>query len=250
MGMENQTPLNFSPKGSYDDLIRSLKEELGFQAISHEEEKKKIAVELASFAKNGDRIGLGSGSTSFLATVALAHRVSVLSLKVEVVATSLEIAHLAASLGLPISELGEGKLDWCFDGADEVDDRHRLIKGRGGAMLREKIVLSNAKKAYILVDPSKKVTRLGERFPIPVEVLPEAAYPVKRALKELGATEVLLRKAGSSKDGPVLTEHANLILDARFPFIEDDLEKRIKNIVGVLDSGLFIGYPQIAIIGL
>ena len=117
-------------------------------------------------------------------------------------------------------------------------------------MLREKMVLANAKKAYILVDPSKRVNHLGERFAIPVEVLKEALYPVRRNLLELGASEVRLRKAGTSKDGPVLTEHGNLILDARFQNIPDELEKRIKSLVGVVDSGLFIGYPQIEILGL
>ena len=248
--MIEKNPLNLTPNGSFDALVASLREELGFTNISHEEEKRKIALELASFAKNGDRIGLGSGSTSFLATVALAHRVSILKLNTQVVTTSFEITHLALSLGLNVGELGEGKLDWCFDGADEVDSRKRLIKGRGGAMLREKMVLSNAKKAYILVDPSKRVSHLGERFAIPVEVLKEALYPVRRALLELGASEVTLRKAGASKDGPVLTEHGNLILDARFQNIPDELEKRIKSIVGVVDSGLFIGYPQIEILGL
>ncbi len=250
MGMIKENPLNISPKGSFDDLVRSLRDELGFSSISHEEEKRKIALELASLAKNGDRIGIGSGSTSFLATIALAHRASVLGLKLQVVTTSYEITHLAISLGLSISELGEGKLDWCYDGADEVDSKNRLIKGRGGAMLREKIVLSSSKKAYILVDQSKKVARLGERFPVPVETLPEAVYPVKKELEALGAYRVDIRKAGSSKDGPVLTEHGNYILDAWFNDIPDDMEKRIKSIVGVLDSGLFIGYPQIEILGL
>ena len=247
--MNERNTLPLTPNGSFDALVSSLREELGFATISHEEEKRQIALELASRAKNDERIGVGSGSTAFLATVALAHRASILKLNIKVVTTSIEITHLALSLGLNVTELSETKLDWCFDGADEVDPRNRLIKGRGGALLREKMVLSNAKKAFILADPSKRVERLGSRFPIPVEVLPEAIYPVKKALYDLGATEVLLRKAGTSKDGPVLTEHGNVLLDARFPNIEDRLEKDIKGIVGVVDSGLFALYPQIEIIG-
>lgn len=248
--MNYENHLNLSPKGSFDDLVASLREELGFGTIAHEEEKRLIAQEIASKAKDGDTIGLGSGSTSFLAAVSLARRVSLLSMRVKVIPTSHEIAHLAAALGLPIGELGEGRIDWCFDGADEVDDRGRLIKGRGGALLREKIVLNSAKRAYILVDPSKKVEFLGERFLVPVEVLPEAAYPVKAALHALGADWVSLRKAGTSKDGPVITEHGNFILDAHFANIPDSLEKDIKAIPGVLESGLFLNYPQIEIVGL
>jgi len=248
--MNKQNTLSLSPKGSFDDLVANLREELGFLAISHEEEKRKIGQEISSLAKDGDRIGLGSGSTSFLAAVALARRVSILSIHVTVVPTSHEIAHLAAALGLPIGELTDGRLDWCFDGADEVDDKKRLLKGRGGALLREKIVISNAKRAYILVDPSKKVTRLGERFPIPVEVLPEATYPVRQALYSLGAMEVEIRKAGASKDGPLITEHGSFLLDARFPEIPDSLERSIKALPGVLESGLFVSYPQIEVVGL
>jgi ribose 5-phosphate isomerase A len=107
-------------------------------------------------------------------------------------------------------------------------------------MFREKLVIDSSPKTFILVDQSKLVPHLGQTFPIPIEVFPDAVNLVREALEELGATDVTLRLA-LKKDGPVFTENRNLIMDVRFAQISPDLEKRIKGITGVVESGLFLG---------
>ncbi|KAI4453270.1 ribose-5-phosphate isomerase [Holotrichia oblita] len=212
------------------------------QEISNYDQKLAAAKKLSIMAKNGDCIGFGSGSTSFLAMKELAQRVQKGGLNITAIPTSNEIAMFCNQLGIKTTTLNEKKPDWCFDGADEVDKKNRLIKGRGGAMYREKLIMSNAKKAYILVDKTKFVDRLGQNFAVPIEVVPNAYISVKNRLLELGAKEVTLRLCGKSKDGPVITELGNYILDAKFDKIEDKLENQIKSIVGVLESGLFVGF--------
>ena len=108
-------------------------------------------------------------------------------------------------------------------------------------MFREKLVISNANKVYILVDSSKFVNKPCEKFPIPIEVFPDSLYSVKEKLLELGATQAELRLA-KKKDGPVITENGNLIIDAKFENIDENFEKTLKSIVGVIETGLFIGY--------
>ncbi len=148
---------------------------------------------------------------------------------------------LCSKLNIPTTTLFEKKPDWSFDGADEVDENKWLIKGRGGAMFKEKLNIINSPITYILVDESKKVNKLGSKFKIPVECFPEAINHIKNQLIELGGTEIELRKA-IGKDGPCITENGNLILDVKFQNIEQDLEKKIKSISGVIESGLFINY--------
>lgn len=209
--------------------------------ISNLEEKQKIAEKIASIAKNGDVIGVGSGSTSFLAIQAIAKRVKEENMKIKAIPTSKEIAMVCNYLNIPTTTLIEAKPDWCFDGADEVTPEKWLLKGRGAAMFREKLVISNANKVYILVDSSKFVNKPCEKFPIPIEVFPDSVYSVKEKLLELGATQAELRLA-KKKDGPVITENGNLIIDAKFENIDENFEKTLKSIVGVIETGLFIGY--------
>jgi ribose 5-phosphate isomerase A len=116
-----------------------------------------------------------------------------------------------------------------------------MIKGRGGAMYQEKILMRSAPKTYILIDQSKLVSRLGENFPVPVEISPIALHLVERELLRLGAVEAVLRPA-KGKDGPIISENGNFILDVRFREIRPSLETEIKAITGVIESGLFIGY--------
>jgi ribose 5-phosphate isomerase A len=156
------------------------------------------------------------------------------------VPTSLEVSFACAALGIPTLSLADARPSWAFDGADEVDPQHNLIKGRGGAMFKEKLIIDSSSKSFILVDRSKLVTRLGERFPIPIEVAPTAVSYVSEKLHELGAAKMELR-LGLGKDGPVITESGNMILDARFDQIEPHLETSIKGICGVIESGLFQG---------
>ena len=205
------------------------------------EGKQKVADEIATRVKDGDILGVGSGSTVYVALIAIAKRIKEEGLKVKAIPTSIEISLFCAKLGIPLTTLFENKPDWLFDGADEVDPDKSLIKGRGGAMFKEKLLISSSPKNYIIVDDSKLVKKLGTNFPVPIEVFPTALLHVEEELKKLGVTELLLRPA-KGKDGPIITENGNLILDARFHDIGKDMEQAIKSITGVIESGLFINY--------
>ena len=132
------------------------------------------------------------------------------------------------------------------DGTDlDVDSTGARVLRTAGALFREKLLFSACQLRRILIDPSKRVERLGASFPVPVEVVPRAAAVASAALKALGATGIVSR-TGSGKDGPVLTEQGNLLLDCRFERIDSGLEAEIKQVTGVLDSGLFQGFaPEI-----
>lgn len=187
-------------------------------------------------------IAVGTGSTVDAVVRALGRRIAEEKFAVTVVPTSIETALLCASVGCTVLSAYAipAEIAWGFDGADEVDERLRLIKGLGGALLREKIVSSHCRTFTILVDESKLVSRLGERCPVPVEVIPEAVSLVTRELRALGAANISLRDGRSGKHGPAMTESGNLILDARFSEITDDLPSRIKTIVGVVEHGIFV----------
>ncbi len=220
------------------DIIKNL---AWSDTINNREEKQKVADEIAKKVKEGDVIGIGSGSTSYLALLAIAKKVKQEKLNIKAIPTSIEIALTCTELGIPLTTLYELRPDWLFDGADEVDPKHSLIKGRGGAMFKEKLMIMSSPINYILVDKSKLVNKLGSNFPVPIEVFPQALLQVEFQLKQLGVSELKLRPA-KGKDGPVITENGNLILDARFDEIGDDLEKKIKSITGVIESGLFIDH--------
>lgn len=209
--------------------------------ISNLEQKLEIAKKLAKRVKDGDVIGVGSGSTSFVATKEIAKRVKEEGLHITAIPTSYEIGILCNELGIPTTSLMEQKPDWSFDGADEVNSKNWLVKGRGGAMYREKLNIASSKVSYILVDDSKFVKNICDKFPIPVETTPEAINYVRQVLFDMGAENVVLRLA-KGKDGPVITEKGNVILDATFRNVDEQLEKRLKSIVGVVETGLFIGY--------
>jgi ribose 5-phosphate isomerase A len=210
--------------------------------ISNRPAKEEVARRIASNVKDGEVIGVGSGSTASLAIRAIAERVHADGLNICAVCTSHEVTLACAAAGLPVASLLQRRPDWAFDGADEVDPDHNLIKGRGGAMFLEKLVIRAAAKTFILVDESKLVSRLGEKFAVPVEFLPISLHVVEQALISLGATDIALRLA-VKKDGPVITESGNFIFDVRFGEIHKSLERDIKAITGVIESGLFIGHP-------
>lgn len=214
---------------------------IDFENIKNKEEKEKVAHKIAEKVKDGDVIGFGSGSTSYLTICAIAERIKKEKIEITAIATSYEIELLCHYFNIPTTTLLDKKPDWSFDGADEVNSDKWLIKGRGGAMFREKLNIANSKVTYILVDSSKLVNNLGEKFAIPVECYTNALNYVKEELIMLGATEINIRKA-VSKDGPVITESGSLILDVKFDNISEHLEKDIKSITGVIESGLFIGY--------
>jgi len=204
--------------------------------------KELVAKELAKRIKNGEIIGVGTGSTVDACLVEIGKRVVAEKLALQVVPTSYGSAWKCQELGLAVLHREfRGELAWGFDGADEVDPNRWLIKGKGGAMLMEKILAAKCKQYVVVVDDSKLVTSLGLKCPVPVEVIPGAVTIVERGLAKIGAREVIMRK-GTGIHGPVISECGNIILDVTFAKIEQDLERQIKSIVGVVESGLFIGY--------
>jgi len=208
--------------------------------VSNRDAKEELGRRIAAKVEDGHVIGVGSGSTAAIAIQIIAERVRVERMRVTAICTSAEVTLACAAAGLAVGSLLALCPDWAFDGADEVDPQRNLIKGRGGAMFLEKVVMQASPKNYILVDQSKLVQKLGEKFAVPVEVLPLAFRVVERELAKIGATEVSPRIA-VKKDGPVITENGNFILDVRFAQIGPALEKDINGIPGVIDSGLFWG---------
>ena len=204
----------------------------------------RVAVE--TLVKSGMKLGLGTGSTAIPAVQHLGFLLKEGKIRdILAVPTSFQTSIECEKWGIPLFTLNskeiDGKLDLTFDGADEVDGENRLIKGGGGAHLMEKIVAYSSATYAILVDESKIVENLGVKFPVPVEIVPEARVPVKAALEKLGA-EVVLREA-LRKAGPVVTDHGNLILDIRFmsPVDPLSLEAEINRIPGVVENGFFSG---------
>lgn len=211
--------------------------------ITNRADKERIAHTLAGRAADGQVIGIGSGSTAFLALSALAARVRGEGLRIRCVATSAEIEDYCTRLGLELTTLVNVRPDWCFDGADEVDPHHNLIKGRGGAFLREQLVFAAAPERVILVDRSKFVDRLGSVHPVPLAVIPEAVNLVRHRLgRELG-TEPAVRPAGG-KDGGVIAEGGFAVLDLPIDGSLEpaELERRLLATPGIVATGLFIGY--------
>jgi len=212
-------------------------------------EKQMAAEESVKYIENGMVIGIGTGTTAAYMIQALAQRLREGLSIVGAVPTSEATAQLASNLGIPLTDLdAHPQLDLDIDGADEIDSALHLIKGAGGALLREKIVAAASRRFIIIADSSKIVGQLGRTFPVPVEIIPFAVTPVQLQLQALGA-QVQLRQ----RDGQVLrTDSGNIILDCFFPGGISDpqtLHASIKSIVGVVESGLFLNMAERAIIG-
>ena len=205
------------------------------------------AVEAAEMIEPGTVVGLGTGRAAAMFVRALARRVES-GLEVRGVPTSRRTEELANGLGVPLAGLDEIEVvDIDVDGADEVDPSLDLIKGHGGALLRERVVASISRKFVILAGEEKIVPRLGARMAVPVEVVPFAAPVSKRALEALGG-DVRLRVDSQGK--PFVSDNGNHILDAKFARIQDaaDLEARIDALPGVVDNGLFIGMAHLVLV--
>lgn len=213
-----------------------------FDTISNKEQKEKIAHQVATYLKPNDVVGVGSGSSSYLALLALVKKSKEEHIPFTAIPTSHELLLTCQLLGISTTTLSHQKPDWGFDGADEVDGKNRLIKGRGGALFKEKLVMKASKKTFILIDQSKHVEVLGQKTAVPIEVFPDALSLVEHELLSYGVSSLSLRLA-KGKDGPVITENGNFILDVFFHSIDDGLEKEIKRIPGVIESGLFFHYP-------
>jgi ribose 5-phosphate isomerase A len=194
-------------------------------------------------------VGLGTGSTSEQAIRAIAERVQSGQLeKIQCIPTSTATRRLADEVGLSIRGLED--VDWVdltIDGADQVDENLNLIKGHGGALLREKVVAFSSGEVIIVIDESKLTKHLGEGCPVPVEVIPFAEAVVRQALTNLGA-EVEPRMDG---DDPYITDNDNLILDClyREPFDPKHMEREIKRIPGVVESGIFVDITDRVVVG-
>jgi ribose 5-phosphate isomerase A len=196
-------------------------------------------------------VGLGSGTTSALAIVEIARRLGSGTLEDIVgIPTSAATHQQATLLGIPLGTLEDHPVvDLTLDGADEVDPAGNLVKGLGGALLREKIVATASRRLVIMVDPSKLVTRLGTRAPIPVEVVPFGAGAHAAAFRALGAEPVL--RLGP--DGtPYRTDEGHLLIDCRFPQGLADpaaVQAALRGRVGVVETGLFLGMRPEVVVG-
>ncbi len=208
------------------------------------EDGKRAAGEAAAeLVEDGMRLGIGSGSTVGHFLEALARR----QLDVAGIPTSEETADRCREFGIRLLDPKDAHdLDLDIDGADELDHQLNLTKGGGGALLREKVVAWSSARLVVIVTPDKVVERLGDSFPLPIEVVPFARWAVERALRELGF------EVGARDDGEYRTDNGNLILDARMPggIAEPDvMEWMLALIPGIAESGLFIGLADWAILG-
>lgn len=209
--------------------------------VKNLETKLRIAQRVATWASDGDCIGVGSGSATYLALWAIGQRARAEGLRLTVIPSSYETEMAAATLGLGQSRLGQAVPGWSIDGADEVDLHGRVLKGRGGALFREKLLWAASEHMILVIDSSKYVARLGTNFPVPIEVHPQAVEPVAAFVRQRGCREAKLR-TGSGKDGPVITEQGCLLLDASFDEIPRGLHADLKAIPGVIETGLFEGF--------
>lgn len=215
-----------------------------------ERAKEAVGQRVAQMIRSGMVVGIGTGSTAAYATKAIGRRVVQENLRLSGVPTSFAAEQLARSCGIHITTLDHAdRLDLAFDGADEVDPDLNLIKGRGAAHAREKVVAAVSDRFVVLVDSSKRVSVLGTRMPVPVEIIPMAAGPVMRSLKALGAEPTL--RMGVRKDGPVVTDQGLWVVDAHFGGISDPagLDAALNAIPGVLEHGLFVGITTDLLVG-
>jgi ribose 5-phosphate isomerase A len=215
-----------------------------------EDAKKRAALEAVKHVSEGFVVGLGSGTTVAYAIQEIGERIRREGLRVLGVPTSHQALLLAVSCGISITTLDEHpKLDLTIDGADQVDKELNLIKGMGGALMREKVVASAAKQFVVVADGTKFVEKLGTKQPIPVEILPFALSTVVARVEDLGGKTVL--REGKRKVGPVVTDNGNFILDVEFESVDDldKLDVAVKSIPGVLETGLFLEMADVVYLG-
>ena len=210
--------------------------------------KDKVGKQAADLIKDGQIVGLGTGSTTHYFIKYLGERVKEEELNILGIPTSYQSLIIAREAGINTTTLDEYDIDIAVDGADEVNPNLDLIKGGGAAHTLEKLVDSSAKEFVVIVDESKYVDELGA-FPVPLEIIPDALRIVKDTLMEMGGKPEL--RMGIQKDGPVITDNGNFILDTKFDTINNPkkLEKELNNIPGVLENGIFAGLADKVIIG-
>jgi ribose 5-phosphate isomerase A len=214
--------------------------------------KRRAVLTALQPIKNGWIIGIGSGSTTAIAVTELARLSKARRLEVSVVPTSHQIENLSLRHVLRIASMNEAPMiDYAIDGADQVQlPSLNLIKGGGGALLREKIVDSSARKVAIVVDETKLSKHLGGKQTVPLEVLPFAHKSVQIQVTRMAGRAKL--REGEGKVGPTVTDNGNFILDADFGQIENPvlLERRLKAVPGIMETGLFLNLADVVYVGL
>jgi len=216
------------------------------KTIMNEQEKINAALKAVSFVKNGQIVGLGTGSTAYFAIKEIGQMVRE-GLQIRAVPTSEATRRLAEEWNIPLVDINDiDAIDVTIDGADEFNNKLQLIKGGGGALLREKIVATITRKQVIIADASKEVEKLGA-FTVPIEVIPFAINAVTQKLRLLTGTAVLRVKNGQT----YLTDQGNYILDVDFGLIDDPatLAKELDHVTGIVEHGLFIDLADYIIVG-
>jgi ribose 5-phosphate isomerase A len=207
-------------------------------------EKKEVGEKAVDYVKEGMVVGLGTGSTVFY-TISKLGKLVQQGFSIKGIPTSKQTEKLAIDVGIPLVSLNEiDHIDLAIDGADEVNRDLDLIKGGGGALLREKIIAKAAKTFIVVTDSHKNVDTLGT-FPLPIEVVPFGYEMTMKYIRELGGNPKLREKDGN----PFLTDNGNYIIDSSFQEINHpkELEKNLNLIPGVVDNGLFVGLADAVI---
>jgi ribose 5-phosphate isomerase A len=210
--------------------------------------KEWAARAAVEYVKDGYVVGLGTGSTARYVVLALGERVKA-GLKIRGVPTSRETAELARQQGIPLIDKDNAwVIDVAIDGADQVDPNFNLIKGGGGALLKEKIVAASAKRFVVMVDHTKRVPILGGSFPLPIEIIPFGWGSTARAIEALTKSRVILRERNGA---PFHTEAGNMIVDVHLAQIAQpkDLEIALNQIPGIVETGLFVNRTDVLIVG-
>lgn len=210
--------------------------------------KMIVGYEAAKEIKDGQIIGLGTGSTTHYFIEKVGMRIKEEEISVMGVPTSYHSFMLAKQWNIPVTTLEEHNIEIAVDGADEIDPNLNLIKGGGGAHTLEKIVDYSADKLVIIADDSKLVDRLGN-FPVPLEIIPESTKLVFGSLRDMGADPKI--RMAVAKDGPVISDNGNFIIDANFHGIDNpiQLEKDLNSIPGVIENGIFSQMVDKVILG-
>ena len=203
--------------------------------------KQLVAHHAVKSVKSGMLVGLGTGSTANFFIDELARLQNEAGLSITTVASSVVSAHRARRLGLKLTALENiESIDLYIDGADEITPEYSLLKGRGYDLVREKLLARAAKEFIVVADPSKLVSHIGEKFSIPIEVMPFAWQLVKAQLERLGGVGELRQNV--AKDGLSITSHGSLVLDMKFEHIScADLNTLLNSMPGVVEHGIFIG---------
>jgi len=210
--------------------------------------KKAAALKAVEFVRDGMVVGLGTGSTAKHMVIALAEKIRA-GMKLRGVPTSQETAALARQSGIPLIDAeNRWEIDVAIDGADQVDPGFNLIKGGGGALLKEKIVAASAAQFIVLVDYTKQVPVLGGSFPLPIEVIPFGWGSTVREIETLTKSHAVLRARNGA---PFKTETGNVIVDVHLARIDQprDLEIALNQIPGIVETGLFVGRTNVLIVG-